>query len=59
MKMDETDKRLLRLLYENGVMHTVELAAALRVSEDEIVSRMLRMQEEGLVGGTVAPEDVN
>ena len=59
MKMDETDKRLLKLLYENGAMHTVEMAAALGVSEDEIVSRMLRMQEEGLVGGTLAPEDVN
>ena len=59
MKMDETDKRLLKLLYENGEMHTVEMAAALGVSEDEIASRMLRMQEEGLVGGTLAPEDVN
>ena len=59
MKMDETDKRLLKLLYENGAMHTVEMAAALGVSEDEIVSRMLRMQEEGLVGNTLAPEDVN
>jgi DNA-binding Lrp family transcriptional regulator len=59
MKMDETDKRLLKLLYENGAMHTVEMAVALGVSEDEIVSRMLRMQEEGLVGGTLAPEDVN
>ena len=39
--MDETDKRLLKLLLENGVMHTVELAAALGVSEDEIVSRMM------------------
>ena len=53
--MDETDKRLLKLLYENGAMHTVEMAAALGVSEDEIVSRMLRMQEEGLVGGTLVP----
>lgn len=40
-------------------MHTVEMAAALGVSEDEIVSRMLRMQEEGLVGGMLAPDDVN
>ena len=59
MKMDETDKRLLKLLYENGAMHTVELAAVLGVSEDEIVSRMLRMQEEGMVGGTLAPEGQN
>ena len=44
--MDETDKTLLKLLYQNGAMHTVEMAAALGVSEDEIVSRMLRMQEE-------------
>ena len=58
-KMDETDKRLLRLLSQNGAMHTVELAAALGVSEDEIVSRMMRLQEEGMVGDTIAPEDVN
>ena len=57
--MDETDKTLLKLLYENGAMHTVELAAALGVSEDEIVSRMMRLQEEGMVGGTLAPEGVN
>lgn len=57
--MDETDKTLLKLLYENGAMHTVELAAALGVSEDEIVSRMMRLQEMGMVGGTLAPEGVN
>jgi DNA-binding Lrp family transcriptional regulator len=57
--MDETDKRLLKLLYENGAMHTVEMASALGVSEDEIVSRMMRLQEEGMVGDTLAPEDVN
>jgi DNA-binding Lrp family transcriptional regulator len=59
MKMDETDKRLLKVLLENGVMHTVELAAALGVSEDEIVSRMMRLQEEGMVEGTLAPEGQN
>ena len=57
--MDETDKTLLKLLYENGAMHTVEMASALGVSEDEIVSRMMRLQEEGMVGDTQAPEDVN
>jgi DNA-binding Lrp family transcriptional regulator len=57
--MDEMDKLLLTLLYENGAMHTVEMAAAPGVSEDEIVSRMMRLQEEGMVGGTPAPEDVN
>jgi DNA-binding Lrp family transcriptional regulator len=59
MKMDETDKRLLKLLFENGAMHTVELAAALGVSEDEIVSRMMRLQEMGMVGGTLVPEGLN
>ena len=59
MKMDETDKKLLKLLYENGAMHTVEMAAALGVSEDEIVSRMMRLQEEGMVGGTLVPEGQN
>jgi DNA-binding Lrp family transcriptional regulator len=57
--MDETDKRLLKLLLENGEMHTVELVAALGVSEDEIVSRMMRLQEEGMVGGTLVPEGQN
>jgi DNA-binding Lrp family transcriptional regulator len=59
MKMDKTDKTLLKLLYENGVMHTVELATALGVSEDEIVSRMMRLQEMGMVGGTLVPESRN
>lgn len=58
-KMDETDRRLLKLLYENGAMHTVEMAAALGVSKDEIVSRMLLMQKEGLVGSKLGPEDLN
>lgn len=58
-KVDETDKTLLKLLYENGAMYTVEMASALGVSEDEIVSRMMRLQEEGMVGDTKAPEDVN
>jgi DNA-binding Lrp family transcriptional regulator len=57
--MDEMDKLLLKLLLENGAMHTVEMAAALGVSDDEIVSRMMRLQEEGMVGDTLAPEDVN
>ena len=57
--MDETDKRLPKLLFENGAMHTVELAAALGVSEDEIVSRMMRLQEMGMVGGTLVPEGQN
>ena len=57
--MDETDKRLLRLLLENGVMYTVEMAAALGVSEDEIVSRMMRLQEEGMVGGSLVPDGQN
>jgi DNA-binding Lrp family transcriptional regulator len=59
MKMDETDKSLLKLLLENGVMHTVELAAALGASDDEIVSRMMRLQEEGMVEGTLVPEGQN
>jgi DNA-binding Lrp family transcriptional regulator len=54
--MDQMDKLLLKLLLENGAIDTVEIAAALGVSKDEIVSRMLLMQEEGLVGGTLAPE---
>jgi DNA-binding Lrp family transcriptional regulator len=58
-KMDETDKTLLKLLYENGAMHTVEMAAALGVSEDEIVSRMMRLQEEGLVALVSVPEGQN
>jgi DNA-binding Lrp family transcriptional regulator len=57
--MDETDKRLLKLLLENGEMHTVELAAALGVTGEEIAERMLRLQEEGMVAGGLVPEDVN
>ena len=60
MKMDETDKRLLKLaLRERRDAHGGKWLRVLGVSEDEIVSRMLRMQEEGLVGGTLVPEGQN
>jgi DNA-binding Lrp family transcriptional regulator len=37
----------------------VELAAALGVNEDEVVSRMMRLQEEGLVALVPVPEGLN
>src|ERR1039458_380314 len=36
----QTDTELLRLFFENGMMHTTELAAALDLTEDEICLRM-------------------
>ena len=49
MKLTEQDKALLRLLLSGGMMHTVEIAQALGITEDEVTKGMLRLQEAGLV----------
>lgn len=54
--LDQTDTELLRLLFENGAMHTVELAAALGLSVDATCSRMERLQRLGAVESTPVPE---
>jgi len=58
--MDDMDKILLKLLHENGgAMHTTEMAAALGIGEDEVVSHLMHLQEEGLVGGPLESEVLN
>jgi DNA-binding Lrp family transcriptional regulator len=48
--IDKRDRELLRLLLENGEMHTTELAAALGLTVDETCERMERLQRLGVVG---------
>jgi DNA-binding Lrp family transcriptional regulator len=45
----QTDTELLRLLFENGMMHTTKLAAALDLTEGEICLRMEDLQKLGAV----------
>jgi len=52
----QTDTELLRLFFENGMMHTTELAAALDLTEDEISLRMEYLQKLGAVEYTPVPE---
>ncbi len=47
--MDRTGTELLRPLFENGMIHTAELAAALGLAVDEACSRMERLQRLGVV----------
>jgi DNA-binding Lrp family transcriptional regulator len=56
MTIDKTDMEILRLLAENGMMHTTELAAALGLTVDETCSRMERLQRLGVVEYTPVPE---
>jgi predicted ArsR family transcriptional regulator len=53
----QTDAELLRLLFENGMMHTTELAAALGLAVDETCSRMDRLQRLGVVEYTPMPQN--
>jgi hypothetical protein len=44
------------MFFENGMMHTTELAAALDLTEDEICLRMEYLQKLGAVQYTPLPE---
>jgi hypothetical protein len=45
MTIDKTDMKILRLAAGGGIMHTVELAAALGLTVDEICERRERLGE--------------
>jgi len=49
VKLTELDKAVLRLLAEENVMHTVEIAQRFGMTEDEAVDVMVRLQDAGLV----------
>lgn len=52
--MDDIDLMLLRLLVKSP-MHTTTLARSLGITENEILQRMGRLQDLGLVG-YIGPE---
>jgi len=55
--MGGVDSELLRLLFENGMIHTTELAAALGLTVDETCSRMGRLQHLGVIEYTPVPQN--
>lgn len=51
MKLDSTEKQLLRLLQSNGRATNVELAAQLSLSESPCLRRVRAMEDAGLIEG--------
>ncbi len=49
--MDETDKRLLRLLQRDGRMTNVELARQANLSQAAAFERVKRLQRDGIIEG--------
>lgn len=49
--MDETDKKLLALLQADAREPTSSIARKLGVSRSTIQSRMIRLEERGIIGG--------
>ncbi len=49
--MDETDKRLLRLLQRDGRMTNVELARQAHLSQAATFERIKRLQRDGVIEG--------
>ena len=51
MSLDDTDRRLLALLRDDGRRSASSLAAALGVSRGTVQNRILRLQREGAIRG--------
>lgn len=52
--MDETDRRILRLLQKDGRMTNVDLARQAHLSQAASFERMRRLQREGVIEGFTA-----
>jgi Lrp/AsnC family leucine-responsive transcriptional regulator len=52
--LDETDKKILRLLRTNCQLTTAEIAATVGLSQTPCWSRIKRMEEAGIIAGYVA-----
>ena len=62
IKLDQTDKELLRLIQENGKLTIKELSAQLNLSPTPIFNRLKKLEREGVIEkyvGLIAPEKVN
>ncbi len=51
MTLDDTDRRLLSLLAENGRLSLKELAAATELSSPSVAERLRKLEERGVIGG--------
>ena len=49
--MDDTDRRLLRLLQQDGRMTNVELARRANMSQAATHERVRRLQQDGVIEG--------
>lgn len=56
-KLDDTDKKLLKILQENSNLTTKELAAAVELSPTPVYERQRRLEREGVVKKYVAVVD--
>jgi Lrp/AsnC family leucine-responsive transcriptional regulator len=52
--MDETDRRLLRLLQKDGRMTNVDLARQAHLSQTAALERVRRLQRDGVIEGFTA-----
>lgn len=56
-KLDRNDRRLLELLQQDGQLTNQALAEAVALSESACLRRVRRLEESGLIRGTVALVD--
>jgi DNA-binding Lrp family transcriptional regulator len=54
MKLDNTDRRILRALQRNGRMHNTELAEKVGLSPSPCLRRVRILEEAGVIEGYVA-----
>ena len=52
--LDEIDRKILRLLRENGQLTTQEISAEVGLSATPCWSRIKRLEEAGVIAGYVA-----
>lgn len=57
MKLDHTERRILRLLQDNGRMSNVELAEQVGLSESPCLRRVRQLEKSGLIKGYAAMVD--
>jgi Lrp/AsnC family transcriptional regulator, leucine-responsive regulatory protein len=57
MKLDQTERRILRLLQDNGRMSNVELAEQVGLSESPCLRRVRQLESSGLIKGYAAMVD--
>ncbi|TAG40981.1 MAG: Lrp/AsnC family transcriptional regulator [Cytophagia bacterium] len=54
IKLDDTDRKILKLLQENALLTTKELAALLNLSYTPVYERIRKLEKEGIIKKYVA-----